>query len=45
MSEGSIDIKIAVDGQENKDLYKTIDINIESHQEKVPAYSKYSSIN
>lgn len=35
MSECVLDIKIGVDNTEQKELYKTIDINVEMHQEKV----------
>lgn len=35
MASCNIDIKIGVDGTENKDLYKSIEVSIELHQEKV----------
>lgn len=35
MASCTLDIKIGVDGTESKDLYKSIDVTIEMHQEKV----------
>lgn len=35
MASCNLDIKIGVDGTESKDLYKSIEVSIEMHQEKV----------